>query len=33
MAGLIEKRAELVKLRDNLEADARMVTCDIDQRP
>lgn len=28
--GLIAKRAELIKLRDQLEADLRAVTCDID---
>jgi hypothetical protein len=30
VSGLVAKRAELVKLRDQLEADARKVTCDID---
>jgi hypothetical protein len=30
VAGLTAKRAELLKLRDNLEAEARKVTCDLD---
>lgn len=30
VAGLIAKQAELIKLRDHLEAEARKVTCDID---
>ena len=30
LSGLVAKRAELVKLRDRLEADIRAVTCDID---
>lgn len=30
VAGLIAKRAELSKLRDQLEAEARKVTCDLD---
>ena len=28
--GLIAKRAELVKYRDQLESDIRALTCDID---
>lgn len=30
LSGLIAKRAELVKLRDQLEADVRAITVDID---
>jgi len=30
VSGLEAKRAELLKLRDQLEAEARKVTCDID---
>ena len=30
VAGLVAKRTQLLKLRDQLEADARKVTCDID---
>jgi hypothetical protein len=30
VAGLLQKRAELAKLRDRLEADLRAVTCDLD---
>lgn len=30
LAGLVAKRNELVKLRDQLEADIRAITCDID---
>jgi hypothetical protein len=30
VSGLIAKRAELIKLRDHLETEARKVTCDID---
>ena len=30
LAGLVAKRAELVKYRDQLEDDIRAVTCDID---
>lgn len=30
LSGLVAKRADLVKFRDQLEADIRAVTCDID---
>lgn len=30
VAGLVAKRNDLLRLRDQLEADARKVTCDID---
>ena len=30
LSGLVSKRAELVKYRDQLEADIRAVTVDID---
>jgi hypothetical protein len=30
LAGLVAKRDELVKLRDQLEADIRAITCDLD---